>query len=395
MLQHDDRVVFGVKGSKTWFTNIGEAPMTHVIGVQARLDDIRDVGIFPTVQRQILGTRQNAAVVESSAAVYAENTVQWRGWFRSIIGLREDQFNFDVKDKMLNPGGSCDIHSDPLGCNTGTRRASILSPKVGFVLGPWAKTTYFLTFGDGYHSNDARGVTRSVDNSAASPVTPLTRAASAEIGFSSQPFPQWETTLDIFQLKLKSELLFSGDAGVTSPSGSTTRTGVEWGNTLHLNRWLSGELHAAFTKARFDQDAQPDDLGCGAADPAHPCASPVVIVGRYVPNSPTNVIDAGLSARRESGWFGALRARHFGESPLVEDNSAKSPAYTTVDARVGFRSVNNWLVALDVFNILDVKWNDIEYYYVSRLKNAASPQPDYVVHPGVPRTFRAHFTYYF
>jgi outer membrane receptor protein involved in Fe transport len=333
--------------------------------------------------------------VESSAAVYAENTVQWRGWFRSIIGLREDQFNFDVKDKMLNPDGRCDINSDPLGCNTGTRRASILSPKAGFVLGPWAKTTYFLTLGDGYHSNDARGVTRSGDNPGASPVTPLTRATSAEIGVSSQPLPQWETTFDIFQLKLKSELVFSGDAGVTSPSGSTTRTGVEWGNTLHLNRWLSGELHAAFTKARFDQDAQPDDLGCGAADPAHPCASPVAIVGRYIPNSPTNVIDAGLSARRESGWFGALRARHFGESPLVEDNNAKSPAYTTLDARVGFGSANNWLVALDVFNILDVKWNDIEYYYVSRLKNAASPQPDYVVHPGVPRTCRAHFTYYF
>jgi len=42
-----------------------------------------------------------------------------------------------------------------------------------------------------------------------------------------------------------------------------------------------------------------------------------------------------------------------------------------------------------------VKWNDIEYYYVSRLKNEASPEADYVVHPGVPRTLRVHFTYYF
>jgi hypothetical protein len=69
-------------------------------------------------------------------------------------------------------------------------------------------------------------------------------------------------------------------------------------------------------------------------------------VGRYIPNSPTNVIDAGL-------------------------------------------------LALDVFNIADVKWNDIEYYHVSRLKNEVSPAADYVVHPGIPRTFRARFTYYF
>jgi hypothetical protein len=30
-----------------------------------------------------------------------------------------------------------------------------------------------------------------------------------------------------------------------------------------------------------------------------------------------------------------------------------------------------------------------------RLKNEASPVPDYVVHPGVPRTLRARFTYFF
>jgi hypothetical protein len=50
---------------------------------------------------------------------------------------------------------------------------------------------------------------------------------------------------------------------------------------------------------------------------------------------------------------------------------------------------------LDVFNIADVKWNDITYYYVSRLRNEGSPRADYVVHAGVPRTFRARFQYQF
>ncbi len=395
MLQHDDRVVYGAKGSKSWFTSLGASPMTNVIGVQARFDDIRDVGIFPTFQRQIIGTTQNAGVMESSAAVYGENTVQWREWFRSILGLRQDQFDFDVKDKMRNPNGSCDINSDPLGCDTATRRASIFSPKVGLMFGPWAKTTYFVNFGDGYHSNDARGITRNGENPDAAGVTPLTRATSAEVGVASHVIENLDTTLDIFRLKLKSELVFDGDAGATVPSGSTTRSGVEWGNTYHLNSWLSADFDAAFTRARFDGNAAPDNLGCGEAAPGHPCTQPVGIVGRYIPNSPTNVIDAALSARRASGWFGALRARHFGQSPLVEDNSASSPAYTTVDGEIGFRSPENWLVALDVFNIADVKWNDIEYYYVARLRNAASPQADYVIHPGVPRTLRAHFQYQF
>jgi TonB-dependent Receptor Plug Domain len=393
MLQHDDRVVYGLKGSKSWYGDLHGIAMSNVIGLQARVDDIRDVGIFSTYQRQIIGTTQNAGVLESNAAVYAENSLQWRSDVRSVIGVREDDFNFDVKDKMLNANGSCSLNSDPLGCVSGNKRASIFSPKFGLVLGPWAKTSYFINIADGYHSNDARGITRSGANADVAPVTPLTRATSAEIGLTSTVVPNWDTSLDVFELKLKSELVFDGDAGVTAPSGATTRTGVEWGNTYHVNRWLSAQLNAAFTKARFDRNAPADDLGCSDAAASNPCAQPIGIVGRYVPNSPTNVIDAGLTAQRQSGLFGALRARHFGESPLVEDNSARSPAYTTVDAQIGFRR-SKWLAALDVFNLFDVKWNDIEYYYVTRLANEASPLPDYVVHAGVPRTIRAHFQYF-
>ena len=45
----------------------------------------------------------------------------------------------------------------------------------------------------------------------------------------------------------------------------------------------------------------------------------------------------------------------------AEDDSARSPAYTTVDAQLGYRRPGQWLIAVDAFNLLDVKWNDIEY----------------------------------
>src|SRR5271165_588658 len=311
MLQHDDRMVYGFKGSKTWYANLFGRPMTNVVGVQTRIDDIKDAGIFPTFERQPIGTTQNASVLESNAALYAENLIEWNDHLRTTVGLREDFFDFNVKDKMLNPDGSCNITSDPEGCVTGNQHATIFSPKIGIVLGPWSNTTFFIDAGDGYHSNDARGVTRSGENPNVSPVTPLARATGAEVGVATHIIPNWETSLDIFLLKLKSELVFSGDAGVTVPNGSTTRTGLEWANTYHINSWLSAEFDAAFTKARFDSDAAPDDLGCGDAAPSHPCTTPIGIVGRYIPNSPTNVIDAALTAHRES-FFGSLRARHFG-----------------------------------------------------------------------------------
>ena len=394
MLQHDDRVAYGFNGSKSWFTQIWGKPSTILLGAQGRVDDIGDVAVDATAGRQYLFTRQDAGVLESNAAVYAEVSTQWSRTLRTVLGLRDDQFWFNVKDKMRNADGSCDIHSDPLGCNTGDVRANIASPKLGAILGPWAGTSYFITLAEGYHSNDARGVTRSGANSEAAPVTPLTRALSAELGLTSTPLPRWQTTLDAFLLKLRSELVFDGDAGVTVPSGATTRVGIESGNTFRINGWLHAELNAAFSKARFDHNTEPDDLGCADAAPTHPCSSPIAITGRYIPNSPTNVIDAGLTAQDPSGWFGALKARHFGESPLTEDSRAKSPAYTTVDLQLGFQHPGKWLVAADVFNLFNVKWNDIEYYYVSRLRNEASPTADFVVHPGVPRTLRIRFQYF-
>ena len=137
-------------------------PRSTVIGVQARVDDIRDVGIFPTYERQVIGERQNAECAWNPMAPCTRRTARrWRPITRTVLGLREDEFDFDVKDKMLNTDGSCNINSDPLGCNTGNKRASIFSPKLGIALGPWASTTYFINVADGYHSNDARGVTRS------------------------------------------------------------------------------------------------------------------------------------------------------------------------------------------------------------------------------------------
>jgi len=393
MLQHDDRIVYGLKGSKTWFTSFGGLSMSSILGVQARADDVRDVGIDYTFARRYLSTHQDASVVEKSGAIYYENATQWLPRLRTVIGLREDWFRFDVKDKLLSREGDCNIESDPLGCNTGSVGAAIFSPKLGIVLGPWRTTRYFVTLADGYHSNDARGVTRSGENLDARRVTPLTRATSAEVGISTEGLSRWHTSLDVFLLKLKSELVFDGDAGVTSPSGATTRTGIEWGNTFRLSQWVHAELNAAFSRARFDHNVSPDDLGCGEASRSYPCRQPIAITGRYIPNSPTNVIEAGLTAVYPSGWFGSLRVRHFGESPLVEDNSARSPAYTTFDMELGYQRCEKWLLTLDAFNIFNVKWNDIEYYYVSRLREEPAPVADFVIHPGVPRTIRVRFKY--
>ena len=86
MLQHDDRVVYGLKGSRTWFGNLAGISMSNVIGLQTRIDDIlrrRHLSDLPAPAHRHHAER---AVMESNAAVYAENSLQWRSDLRTVIG---------------------------------------------------------------------------------------------------------------------------------------------------------------------------------------------------------------------------------------------------------------------------------------------------------------------
>src|SRR3569832_2992405 len=98
----------------------------------------------------------------------------------------------------------------------------------------------------GYHSIDARGVTKAVD-----PAPPLVRAKRAEVGLRSFAIPYLETQVAVFMLDLASELEIIGDAGTTVACGATRRVGVEWVNLYHFNPWLTTNTKNTNTHGRF------------------------------------------------------------------------------------------------------------------------------------------------
>jgi len=63
---------------------------------------------------------------------------------------------------------------------------------------------------------------------------------------------------------------------------------------------------------------------------------------------------------------GELRYRYFGPRPLVED-SVRSSGSNLVNARVGYRVAPRVRLDIDVFNVLEAKASDIDYFYASRL----------------------------
>ncbi|MCP6412438.1 hypothetical protein NL483_28225, partial [Klebsiella pneumoniae] len=74
----------------------------------------------------------------------------------TIAGVRTDQFWYNVAS------------SNPL--NSGSGSDHIVSPKLSVVLSPTARTDVFMNWGRGYHSNDVRGATTTVDPVSGDPV---------------------------------------------------------------------------------------------------------------------------------------------------------------------------------------------------------------------------------
>lgn len=76
-----------------------------VIGVQGRHDRIPIVGLYHTSARRRLETIRQDRVGQSSGALFAQASVQWPPWLRTVLGLRGDLYNFDVRsDDPANSG---------------------------------------------------------------------------------------------------------------------------------------------------------------------------------------------------------------------------------------------------------------------------------------------------
>jgi outer membrane cobalamin receptor len=333
--QADDRFVTGARTSHRWLSSRGE----HVIGVQVRHDDIRNVGLYHTKARERLETIREDRIAQTGTGIYAQSTMRWTPFVRTIAGLRADRHDF------------------------GRRSASILSPKATVIFGPWRNSEFYVNAGTGFHSNDARGFEN---------VTPLARTRGGELGFRSTPIPRLHATASLWALDMASELVFIGDAGTTEASRPSRRTGVELSAYYNIFDWLAVDADYAYSRARFTD-----------FDPA----------GSRIPGAVEGVAAVGLSLLEMRGFSAELRYRHFGPRPLIEDDSVRSHPSNLVNARIAYRFTPRIRIDADVFNVLDAQVSDVDYLYTSRLPGEpAEGVNDVHFHPVEKRALRLSVT---
>jgi outer membrane receptor protein involved in Fe transport len=355
--QHDARTLGGVNAAHTIHGTLGGLPTDTTFGFQSRYDDI-DVGLTDTVRRQFLSNVRSDLVKEGSVAVYAQNTIHWTEWFKTIAGWRGDYYWADV-NSIFSPA------------NSGAATAGLGSPKFSAVLGPFAKTELFLNAGMDFHSNDVRGVT--ITESPTDPATKLAaspllvRTSGAEVGVRTKAINGLTSVASFWILDQASELIFSGDAGDTSPSRASRRMGLEWTNDYRPLAWVELETTLALTQARFvGYDQVQAEVFASLA--GYPQAQIGNAPGNYVPGAPAIIASATLTLGEKLGWFGALVFRYFGPRPLTEDDAFRSPPTALLNARAGYRFENGWRIQLDVFNITNSRSDQITYAYGSFLK---------------------------
>lgn len=361
--QSEKRQMLGMNISQTWPLTVADLEMHNKIGVQLRYDRLSPVGIYNTIAQQRISTIREDSVKETSAGFFAENSIQWHPKFRSIAGLRYDAYRFDVNSSIDGNSGKVSDH--------------IVSPKLSLIFGPWDKTEYFINYGSGFHSNDARGTTqtRLPDGGISTPVTPLVKTRGAELGVRTEIISGLQSSLALWRLDIASELLFVGDAGETEPSRASRRTGIEWNNHYIAKPWLLFDLDLAASRARYTQND---------------------VAGNYIPGSIDKVASFGVTVTDLGRWYGGFELRYFGPRPLIEDNSVRSSSTTLAYARMGYRINARTRLTMDVFNLFNKQASDIDYYYQSRLpREGREGVNDMHFHPVEPRSVRLTLTHNF
>ncbi|MGF1644392.1 MAG: TonB-dependent receptor [Thiotrichales bacterium] len=360
--QVDSRNIYGADIRRRFANDMALTPTRHTLGLQLRFDDIDEVGLHRSVNRTRVASVRSDKVRQGSAGLFWEASSQWTSQLRTNAGLRYDFYDFDVDS--LQP------------VNSGQADDGIVSAKFNLAYSFSPAWELYSGLGQGFHSNDARGVTIKVDpvsGDAVDAVDPLVRSLGAEIGLRFNHGEKLNASIALWALKLDSELLFVGDAGNTEASRASERQGVEFTAYYRVTPHLTLDSEIAWTRARFSEDAEGE--------------------GNRVDGSLPLVISLGAAWESSQGWFAAARLRHFGERTLDSFDDVKSDTSTAVNLRLG-KQLRQLEFGLDVLNLFDSKDHDIDYLYASRLSGEiADGVEDIHFHPLEPRTLRAYVNY--
>jgi hypothetical protein len=358
--QAENRNLVGGQVVRGWSHSLFGRDSITELGLRLRHDSI-DVSLQNTRARVPLATVSNNRIGVSTAGLYLQNTTAWNSWLRTTAGLREDAVAMEMTSYTLPQ-------------NSGAASSARISPKLSVILGPWQQTELFFNAGRGFHSNDARGVINKVDPVTGAPATlvpALAAGAGREVGLRTEIIDGLQSSLALWRLDSDSEIVYSADAGGTSPKGASKRYGLEWNNHWTASRLLLIDADFAWTHARY---AQMNDNGN---------------VGNLIPNAVSRVALLRAAIRDVGPWSGGVETRYIGAYPLAQDGSLTAPSAIVTHLRIRRELSADVGISFDLLNVFNRQYYDIAYQQAYQVSPTSLPVPGGItVHPGEPRQLR-------
>jgi outer membrane receptor protein involved in Fe transport len=365
IVQRDHRTLYG--GWLRYSRDLEATPIPVVFrtGLWTRSDDA-DVRLSHASDRDFVSPISEDHVRETSLAGWAEVEALPLPWVRTVLGLRGEEFWYDVGDRS------------GLGRPDGHERNHALLPKASVILRPFGadgplaseivslrELELFLNYGVGIHSNDARDVVANGDE-----VT-LPEADGYEVGVRTRFFERLDVAVAYWWLNSESEFVFIGDAGTTEAKPSSRRQGVELSSELQIVDWLFWRGDLAYSSGEFQN-------------------------GDKIPQAVRFIANTSLVAQHPSGVSAEVDYLTLGERYGTESVSGERlRSWGVCNATLRYRR-GPIEVAFQVENVFDSDWESAEFFFPSRLPGEpVDGVDDLHLVPGNDRNFRGWISYYF
>ncbi len=302
------------------------------VGAEARYDDIGPIGLDETIAGELEFNYNTFDVAETSLGLYAETVWQPVERLMVIAGLRGDWYDFETRAL------------DGVDVWSGEASDDVLSPKIGVNYEVVDGIALYANWGEGFHSNDARGVTNPV-----APAPGLVEGNFEEVGLRFERGGLILTGV-YWWSEIDSELIYVGDSGAVEPSDPGERHGYELTAFWRATDWLA--IDGVWTGTTSHFAGLPEGQN-------------------FVPGALENSGEIGAIAAFPE-WNASARLRYLGPHPLVEDNSVRGEPTTLVNARLAWTPqtidlLQGFEFHVELLNALDSDADDIDYYYETRL----------------------------
>jgi hypothetical protein len=352
--QKEDRNILGYNSSYQKEFLLGNIKTETKTGIQLRYDDVNDVELTRTKNRDInTAGIMRGDVYEMNAAAYWSQRVSVSEKLDVTGAIRADHFTNTYDDVLT---------SQKLSSNS-----TIVSPKLNLNYKVNEKVQLYLYNGRGFHSNDTRVAVQQNGRKVLPP------AYGTDAGGVFKAGKKLVLQSALWYLWLDQEFIYVGDEGVVEPGGQTRRYGFDLSARYEVTKNLYADFDVSLAKARAQNVPKAES---------------------YLPLSPRFTSIGGLSYRKQSGFNGSLRYRFMDNRPANVENSTTAKGYFVTDAAINYTQ-KKWEAGLAIQNLFDVKWKETQFETESRLQNEQAPVSEIHFTPGTPFFARVSFTFFF